>query len=60
MITLGSKSYPYWAIAQNFNVPYADVIEYLDRIPFASFSHKEPWQIEVWKAWEQQHPLVQS
>ena len=59
-IQLGSNSYPYWAIAQHFSVPYADVIAYLDRIPSATLQRSERWQIETWLAWERQHPMVKS
>lgn len=32
MIAHNSKSYPYLAIAQHYNVPYAEVLKYADGI----------------------------
>jgi hypothetical protein len=49
MISKDSTSYPYLAVAQHFNVPYAEVLKYSDHIqrvppppPYAD------WRMAVW------------
>lgn len=32
MIALGSKSYPYLAVAQYFNIPYSQVLNFIDHV----------------------------
>lgn len=46
-IKLGSKSYPYLAVAKHYNVPYREVLAFLDKgIKYC----QAPWQIAVVKA----------
>lgn len=46
-IKLDSKSYPYLAIAKHYNVPYKDVLAFLESC--CQYVHT-PWQIAVVKA----------
>lgn len=32
MIALGSKSYPYLAVAKHFNIPYSQVLNFIDHV----------------------------
>jgi len=46
-IKLGSKSYPYLAVAKHYNMPYREVLAFLDNgIKYC----QAPWQIAVVKA----------
>ena len=52
MIARDSKSYPYLAIAQHYNVPYGEVLELSERIKEIFEKGKRPlmfyeWQREV-------------
>lgn len=52
MIAKDSLSYPYLAVARQFDVPYADVLEYSGCIPSATLQRSQPWQRATWEAWE--------
>ena len=52
MIKLGSKSYPYLAIAQHWNVPYAKVLAFSETLEASSILITEPWKVAVWRAYE--------
>lgn len=55
MIARDSKSYPYLAIAQHYNIPYATVLAYSGKV--ASWANKDfyvvppysSWKLAVWK-----------
>jgi hypothetical protein len=57
MIARDSKSYPYLAIAQHYNVPYAEVLKYSDYLIVCKilagytpdFVEMLKWQIDVLK-----------
>lgn len=53
MIALGSKSYPYLAVAQNFKIPYSQVLRLVE-----DFERHDPnsppytdWRAETWLAY---------
>lgn len=58
MISKDSRSYPYLAIAQHYNISYAEVLQYSDYIRNmnAIFPYTE-WMIALWKL---DHDLGQS
>lgn len=54
MITLGSKSYPYLAIAQHYGIDYGEVLSFSDIVENKKLAldvslHK--WQCAVLDAW---------
>lgn len=51
MIAKDSKSYPYLAIAQHYNVPYAEVLKLSDRVEEIISKGKRPLMFYNWE-WE--------
>jgi len=50
MIARDSKSYPYLAIAQHYDIPYGEVLFYSEM--YKRFECSKPisdWKLEVWK-----------
>lgn len=52
MVAKNSESYPYLAIAQHHQVPYREVLAYVEHIPSATLQRSQPWQLAAWEAWE--------
>lgn len=46
MIAKDSKSYPYLAIAQHYNISYAEVLRYAEVV--CGYNVSEEWQYLVW------------
>lgn len=58
MISIDSKSYPYLAIAQHYNVDYSKVLLFSDRLEdleAETVITTIDWQFEVFKIWMNDH-----
>ena len=53
-IAKDSTSYPYLAVAVHYNVPYGDVLHYVNRIPSATLQRSQEWQIAAWEAYDRE------